>query len=114
MCQLRCSHLEQTHRPRNRQDANMSSPPQSSPEDAGDSTTAPKETTYTDPSGPIFSMYITRALKFDTENVENWKGGADGILIFVRFSAALTMTTAVYSPILTIPRLVFSLLRWHL
>ena len=94
----------------------MSSPPQSSPEDAGDGTTSPKETTYTDPSGPIFSMYITRALKFDTENVENWKGGADGILIFVRFSPALTMTKAVYSSFLTltIPRLVFSLLRWHL
>src|ERR1700761_276608 len=52
---------------------------------AGEDATAPKETTYIDPSGAIFSMYITRALKFDDENVENWKGGADGILVFVRF-----------------------------
>ena len=64
-----------------------------SSEDAADVTSAPNETTYTDPSGAIFSMYITRALKFDRENVENWKGGADGILIFVRFSVALTMIT---------------------
>src|ERR1700761_2369760 len=65
---------------------------------AGDDTTAPKETTYSDPSGAIFSMYITRALKFDDENVENWKGGADGILVFVRFHIAPTMTTALYLP----------------
>ena len=69
--------------------ANMSS------EDAADVSSAPDETTYTDPSGAIFSMYITRALKFDRENVESWKGGADGILIFVRFSVALTMAIAV-------------------
>ena len=60
--------------------------------------TAQKETKYSDPSGAIFSMYITRALKFDDENVENWKGGADGILVFVRFRAALTMKTALYLP----------------
>ncbi|KAH9013834.1 hypothetical protein EDB85DRAFT_1876761, partial [Lactarius pseudohatsudake] len=30
-------------------------------------------------------MYLTRASKFDDEDVENWKGGADGILVFVRF-----------------------------
>ena len=29
-------------------------------------------------------MYITRAQKFDEENAENWKGGAEGILVFVR------------------------------
>ncbi|KAH9054988.1 hypothetical protein EDB87DRAFT_1814176, partial [Lactarius vividus] len=49
---------------------------------AGDGTPAPKEATYSDPSGAIFSMYISRALKFDDENVENWKGGADSILVF--------------------------------
>ena len=42
-------------------------------------------------------MYITRALKFDDENVENWKGGADGILVFVRFHTAPTMTTVLYT-----------------
>jgi hypothetical protein len=30
-------------------------------------------------------MYISRAQKFDEENAENWKGGADGILVFVRW-----------------------------
>ena len=29
-------------------------------------------------------MYITRAQKFDEENAENWRGGAEGILVFVR------------------------------
>ncbi|KAH8991218.1 hypothetical protein EDB92DRAFT_1798375, partial [Lactarius akahatsu] len=60
------------------------------PQIVGDGTTASKEATYSDPSGAIFSMYITRALKFDDENVENWKGGADSILVFVRSRAALT------------------------
>ncbi|KAH9016598.1 hypothetical protein EDB85DRAFT_2205055 [Lactarius pseudohatsudake] len=43
-------------------------------QNAGDGTTAPKEITYSDSSGTIFSMYINRALEFDDENVENWKG----------------------------------------
>ena len=83
-------------------------------QNAGDDTTAPKETTYSDPSGAIFSMYITRALKFDDENVENWKGGADGILVFVCFRAAPTMTAVVRLQALTLSRLASSLLRWPL
>ena len=59
-------------------------------------------------------MYISRAPKFDGENVQNWQEGSKSILIFVRFSPALTMTIAVYSAALTIPRLAFSLLRWQL
>ena len=59
-------------------------------------------------------MYISRAPKFDGENVQNWQEGSQSILIFVRFNAALTMAIAVYSPALIIPRLVFSLLRWQL
>ena len=59
--------------------------------------TAQKETKYSDPSGAIFSMYITRALKFDGENVENWQEGSQSILIFVRFSPALTMVVPVCS-----------------
>jgi hypothetical protein len=43
----------------------------------------PEKTTYSDSSGAIFSMYIGRAQKFDEENAENWKGGAEGILVFV-------------------------------
>ena len=46
---------------------------------------SPNETTYSDPSGPIFNMYTTRAQRLDHENVENWKEGADTILVFVRF-----------------------------
>lgn len=49
---------------------------------AGDDTATPKET---DPSEAIFSMYLTRVRKYEDEkNVENWKEGADGILVFVR------------------------------
>ncbi|KAH9055001.1 hypothetical protein EDB87DRAFT_1834477 [Lactarius vividus] len=53
---------------------------------------APKETTYSDSSGTIFSMYITRALDFDDENVENWKGGAEGILVFTGIFSATVAT----------------------
>jgi hypothetical protein len=39
--------------------------------------------TYSDSSGAIFSMYMRQAPKFDEEILENWKGGAEGILGFV-------------------------------
>ncbi|KAI9435650.1 hypothetical protein BJY52DRAFT_1179821, partial [Lactarius psammicola] len=68
-------------------------------QNAGVGTTTPKETTYSDPSGAIFSMYITRALKFDDENVENWKGGADGILVFTGlFSSTVATLIALSYP----------------
>ncbi|KAI9434943.1 hypothetical protein H4582DRAFT_2173398, partial [Lactarius indigo] len=38
-------------------------------------------------------IYITRAQVFDNENVENWKGGADSILIFVRFHTGIFSST---------------------
>ncbi|KAH9037354.1 hypothetical protein EDB84DRAFT_1437485 [Lactarius hengduanensis] len=66
-------------------------PPRPQPENADDTTT-PKKTTYSDPSGAIFSMYITRALKFDDENVENWKGGADSILVFTGLFSSTVAT----------------------
>ena len=69
----------------------FAAPQQAPSPSAGDDGTDPKETTYSDPSGAIFSMYISRALKFDHENVENWKGGADGILVFVRFPSNCRM-----------------------
>ncbi|KAN0130552.1 hypothetical protein V8E53_011638 [Lactarius tabidus] len=54
---------------------------------------APKETTSSDPSGAIFSMYITRVQKFEDEkNVENWKGGADGILVFTGLFSSTVAT----------------------
>ena len=90
----------------------MSYPGQPPLENARDGTTGtvPNETTYSDPSGPIFNMYNTRAQKLDHENVENWKEGADSILVFVRFHAALTIIVCLQA--LTPYRLVFSLLRW--
>jgi hypothetical protein len=68
----------------------MSSSQQPPSENAGNNTsgTAPDETTYSDPSGRIFNLYTTRAQKLDRENVENWKEGADSILVFVRFHIA--------------------------
>ncbi|KAF8261492.1 hypothetical protein EI94DRAFT_1606578, partial [Lactarius quietus] len=37
-------------------------------------------------------MYITRALKLDREIVENWKGGADGILVFTGLFSSTVAT----------------------
>ncbi|KAI9439619.1 hypothetical protein H4582DRAFT_1850790, partial [Lactarius indigo] len=46
-------------------------------------------------------MYIDRALKFDDENVENWKGGADGILVFTGvFSSTVATFIAMSYPTL--------------
>ncbi|KAH8983811.1 hypothetical protein EDB86DRAFT_2811217, partial [Lactarius hatsudake] len=68
-------------------------------QNADDDTTASKEATYSDPSGAIFSMYISRALKFDDENVENWKGGADSILVFTGvFSSTVATFIAMSYP----------------
>ena len=47
-------------------------------------TLTPKGTSCGDPSGTIFNMYTTRAQELDKENVQNWKEGADTILVFVR------------------------------
>ncbi|KAH8983787.1 hypothetical protein EDB86DRAFT_2811198, partial [Lactarius hatsudake] len=59
------------------------------------------ETTHSDSSGAIFSMYITRAQEFDDENVENWKGGADSILVFTGiFSATVATFIAMSYPTL--------------
>jgi hypothetical protein len=60
-------------------------PQESSYQNPGFSPAVPEKTTYGDSSGAIFSMYISRAKKFDEENAENWKGGAEGILVFVRW-----------------------------
>ena len=42
------------------------------------------ESSYTDGSGALFSMYLDRAEEEDRRVVERWKGDADGILVFVR------------------------------
>ena len=67
---------------------------QESPGKLGNTVT-PENTTYDDSSGAIFSMYITQAQKLDEENVENWTGVADRILIFVRFETALSLAISV-------------------
>ena len=89
----------------------MSSSEQAPSENAGDDATGttPTQTTKRDTSEVIFSMYINRALKFDRENVENWKGSAENALIFVRFFAVQSVTTGVYLQGL---RLAFFLPRW--
>ena len=51
------------------------------------------ESVYADSSGPLFSMYLKLAGEEDKKMAENWKGDADGILIFVsRYSTSATST----------------------
>ena len=38
---------------------------------------------FSDPSGPLFSMYLDRAEDLDKKMTNRWKADADGILIFV-------------------------------
>jgi hypothetical protein len=66
------------------------------PSDGNATGAAPNDTTYSDTSGRIFNFYTTFAEKMDQENVENWKDGANSILVFVRFHAALTVAIFVY------------------
>ncbi|KAI9433491.1 hypothetical protein H4582DRAFT_2060905 [Lactarius indigo] len=59
-------------------------------------TPAPEKPTYSDSSGAIFSMYIDRAQTFDKENVDNWDGQANGILLFTGlFSSTVASFIAV-------------------
>ncbi|KAH9008216.1 hypothetical protein EDB83DRAFT_2235680, partial [Lactarius deliciosus] len=48
--------------------------------------------TYSDRSGAVFSMYIDRARAFDNEDVENWEGGADSILVFTGIFSSTVAT----------------------
>ena len=63
----------------------LHSPQESSNQNPGFFPAVPEKKTYGDSSGAIFSIYISRAQKFDEENAENWKGGAEGVLVFVRW-----------------------------
>src|SRR6266702_2922077 len=63
----------------------MATRQQPTSQSAGNVPPAPEKPTYSDSSGAIFSMYIDRAQTFDKENVDNWDGQANGILLFVRF-----------------------------
>ncbi|KAI0259012.1 hypothetical protein BC834DRAFT_962751, partial [Gloeopeniophorella convolvens] len=53
---------------------------------------SPKRPSVSDPSGPIFSMYLERAEEEDRRMVENWKGDADGILVFTGLFSASVAT----------------------
>ncbi|KAI9434951.1 hypothetical protein H4582DRAFT_1818035, partial [Lactarius indigo] len=67
----------------------------------GDDITTSGETTYSDPFEAIFSLYLIRASKFDNEDVENWEGGANGILLFTGlFSSTVASLIAISYPTL--------------
>ncbi|KAI9449818.1 hypothetical protein BJY52DRAFT_223404 [Lactarius psammicola] len=60
---------------------------------------SPEKATYSDSSGAIFSMYNAQAHKLDEDNVENWKGVADRILIFTGlFSSTVATFIAISYP----------------
>ena len=52
---------------------------------------------FADGSGPLFSMYLKLAEEEDKKMTENWKGDADGILIFVSRHSTCRASTCVYS-----------------
>ena len=51
---------------------------------------------FADGSGPLFSMYLKLAGEEDNKMTENWKGDADGILIFVSRHSTCRASTRVY------------------
>ena len=53
------------------------------PPQPGQNNPPQEESGFADSSGPLFSMYLQLAGDEDKKMTENWKGDADGILIFV-------------------------------
>ena len=51
---------------------------------------------FVDGSGPLFSMYLKLAEEEDKKMTDNWKGDADGILIFVSRHSTCPASTRVY------------------
>jgi hypothetical protein len=47
------------------------------------------DTTFSDSSGPMFSLYSKIAVEEDDKTAERWKTNADGILIFVSLRASI-------------------------
>ncbi len=45
--------------------------------------------TFSDSSGPMFSLYSKIAVEEDDKTAERWKTNADGILIFVSLRASI-------------------------
>jgi len=54
------------------------------------------ESGFVDGSGPLFSMYLQLAGEEDKKMTENWKGDADGILIFVSLHSTCGASTHVH------------------
>ena len=46
--------------------------------------TTESDSPFTDSSSTLFSLYLSHAEKYDKDQAESWKAGADGILVFVR------------------------------
>ena len=46
--------------------------------------TSELDSSFTDSSSTLFSLYLSHAEKYDKYQAETWKAGADGILVFVR------------------------------
>ena len=42
------------------------------------------DSSFTDSSSTLFSLYLSHAEKYDEDQVKTWKAGAQGILVFVR------------------------------
>ncbi|KAI9453858.1 hypothetical protein BJY52DRAFT_1287207 [Lactarius psammicola] len=52
---------------------------------------------FTDESSHLFSLYLSYAEKHDKQQTENWKAGADGILVFTGLFAAALATFVIDS-----------------
>ncbi|KAH9166550.1 hypothetical protein EDB89DRAFT_2232827 [Lactarius sanguifluus] len=52
---------------------------------------------FTDESSHLFSLYLSFAEKHDKEQTDNWKAGADGILVFTGLFAAALATFVIDS-----------------
>ena len=62
------------------------------PPQSGQSHPPQGESGFADGSGPLFSMYLQLAGEEDKKMTENWKGDADGILIFVSLHSTCAST----------------------
>ncbi|KAH8990258.1 hypothetical protein EDB92DRAFT_1865244 [Lactarius akahatsu] len=60
-------------------------------------TTQTSAENYGDPSGKMWSMYLTEAKKDDVQMTENWKGDAEGILVFTGLFSATVASFIVES-----------------
>jgi hypothetical protein len=45
--------------------------------------TSESDSLFTDSSSTLYSLYLSHAEKYDKDQVETWKAGAEGIIVFV-------------------------------